>query len=145
MSKLIQYRLVISDLHFFGTSPLHLYEKKFAPIFFSSFTKFLYIFAAFQFFCGFPVYCAKIKFRVNFGHLTINLTSDTLVRRSRSKILFFLIEYGHIVGGWSYNVILKYAYLSHKMQYSMLGDDIFRFYQNFTKRGGAIGSKMFFF
>ena len=44
------------------------------------------------------------------------------------KYYFFLIEHGYIVGGWPHNVILKYAYLSHKMQYSMLGDDILRFY-----------------
>ena len=33
--------------------------------------------------------CQNVVLGVNFGHLTSNLTSVTLVRRSRSKILFF--------------------------------------------------------
>ena len=69
----------------------------------------------------------------------------TLVRRSRLKILFFLIEHGHIVGGWPHNVILKYAYLSHKMQYSMLGDDIFSDFIKISLKGGGNRVKNDFF
>ena len=51
--------------------------------------------------------------------MTSNLTSVTLGMRPRSKLSIYSDRSWIHCGGWSHNVILKYAPLSHEMRYSM--------------------------